>query len=102
MEFLGPSLEILDLLFEICPIVSRSFFLNFGTFFRNFQISLEIQKCRFTGELMSQTSPDTASSLEKRSEAVPHEVGHLFSKEETVLGRRLGHKFPGEPTFLNF
>ena len=53
-------------------------------------------------DIMFLNVPDTESSLEKRSEAVPHEVGHLFSKEEAVLGRRLGHKFPGEPTFLNF
>ena len=46
--------------------------------------------------------PDTEASLEKRSEAVPHEVGQLFSKEDAVLGRRLGHKIPGEPTFLAF
>ena len=46
--------------------------------------------------------PDTEASLEKRSEAVTHEVGQLFFKEDAVLGRRLGHKIPGEPTFLTF
>ena len=46
--------------------------------------------------------PDTEASLEKRSEAVTNEVGQLFFKEDAVLGRRLGHKFPGEPTFFDF
>ena len=55
-----------------------------------------------TSRFMYLNVPDTEASLEKRSEAVTNEVGQLFFKEDAVLGRRLGHKFPGEPTFFDF
>ena len=53
LEFLGPSLGILELLSGICPIVFGHFFFFLRPSLEFFLISLESQKCRFTGDLMS-------------------------------------------------